>query len=279
MKTTFLKVAMLATTFSITLAWVGCGGGGDDGGDGSSTNTAPRGTSPASLEGKQFTVQEAGGPGPQDWRFANGTWDEFTAGVKTRTGQYTYNGGGADATLILTDLSTTNETISVTLNFTNNTSGGYTFTTTPTHRSGGGFFYGLTDTAPDGTVNNPGTPTTGSPTNNFAPTTLANRTMLGTRTQTSTGTAGQTHTYTFGVTEFRDQDPPEEGIGVYTYTPQGDQATLILNYTASSPGGRTLAGDQHTLDMRFTSTNQGTFTSTYRSSNDVISINGTFVLP
>jgi len=253
----------------ITVWLMGCGGGGGGGNE----NPTPPQLAPETLAGKSITVAENNFP-IRVWSFTeNLTWDEFSNGALTRSGTYQYSKASSTATLLLRDNLNTNETINVNLTFTSLTAGNYTYTTTPTHTSGAGTFSNFSTTPPPPSGNPPG----GDPGGNtgLAPTTISGRTMIGTRTQTSTGPAGQTHTYTFTGNTFTDVDNDERGTGFYTWAPNGNEANLVLNYTGSS-GPRDLRGDEHALAMTFTTTNRGTFRSSYRSGNEVILINGTF---
>jgi hypothetical protein len=113
------------------------------------------------------------------------------------------------------------------------------------------------------------------PNDGLAPSSLAGRTMYGTRTFTSTGPVGQTHVYTFSLNTFHDSDPPEESDGEYVYTPSGNDATLTLNY--HSPAS--FSGDKHALNMTFHTATAGAFESVYtRRDGTVIRINGTFTI-
>src|SRR4051812_21494350 len=96
--------------------------------------------------------------------------------------------------------------------------------------------------------------------NGFTPNSLSGRTMLGTRTFTSTGPVGQTHHYTFSGSRFHDSDPPEESEGNFTYNPANNAAVLDLDYT----GPASFSNDSHHLDLMFTEKDKGDFTSTYK---------------
>jgi len=129
-----------------------------------------------------------------------------------------------------------------------------------------------------GTTTSSGNSTTGgvTPSDQYtgnAPVSIAGRTMLGTRTFTSTGPNGQTHTYTFGNGTFHDEDGPEQADGNFVYTANNSQATLTLNYTSPAD----FQGDQHVMTMNFTQKDRGQFQSTYtRGDGTQITINGDF---
>jgi hypothetical protein len=246
---------------------IGCGGGGG-GDDDDGPSLAPQ-----ELGGKSVTMMEANAP-VRIWNFSSGGgWDEFENGTRTRSGTYQYSPSGNNATLLVRDAINTNETINLNLVFTSGAAGNYTYTTSPTQASGTGTFSNLTNT-PGPNPNDPGGNNPGGGTG-LAPASLAGKLMDGTRTQTSTGPAGQTHTYTFTATTFTDVDADERGTGDYTYTPNGNEAILVLDYTASE-GPRDLRGDQHTLTLTFTSATGGSFRSSYRSGNETILIDGVF---
>jgi hypothetical protein len=109
----------------------------------------------------------------------------------------------------------------------------------------------------------------------LAPSSLSGRTMLGTRTFTSTGPMGQTHVYTFAGNTFHDSDPPEESDGSFAYEADGDHATLTLAYYAPE----NFNGDRHEIRMTFHTEESGVFESMYtRQDGTLIRINGTFDL-
>ncbi len=83
---------------------------------------------------------------------------------------------------------------------------------------------------------------------------------------TLTRSTGQTHRYTFTGNRFVDSDPPEEGSGTYSYSRNGSQATLTLNYTSSS-GSVNLAGDRQDIQLNFTGENKGSYTGVYMTND------------
>jgi hypothetical protein len=105
---------------------------------------------------------------------------------------------------------------------------------------------------------------------------LGEMNLLGTRRWTSTGPMGQTHRYTFAPNHmFHDSDKPEQACGTWKYEASGDRATLVLDYTGPSD----FVGDHHELEMTFTDTTKGTFTSRYdKNDKTVITILGDFEL-
>lgn len=130
-----------------------------------------------------------------------------------------------------------------------------------------------TTTGTTGTTSTSGGVTPSDQYSGFSPVSMAGRTMLGTRTFTSTGPTGQTHTYTFGNGTFHDSDSPEEADGTFTYSANNSSATLALVYTAPTD----FVGDRHTMTMTFTAKDRGTFESAYtRGDGTQITINGTF---
>ena len=154
----------------------------------------------------------------------------------------------------------------VSLNFTSTNNGTFAYTG---GRTGQGYFTLNQQPDPGGDPEPGGTPDPDA----LAPASLNGKTMLGTLYFTSTGPVGQTHTYTFSAGTFHDSDSPEESDGRYTWQPNGNNATLQLNYTKPA----SFSGDTHELNMRFNTATSGDFNSVYtKDDGTVIQINGTF---
>ena len=252
--------------------FTGCGGrgGGDDDNGGPGTDPNPS-MAPAEIQGTTLRLEETGG-NQREIRFdAEGdTWSNSSSEGELQ-GTYIYQRGDSNnATLTLTTSETTQV---INLSFASERNGVYAYTSGPP--ISGSFV--LEETAPNPDPEEPPpTEPEPPPQTGLAPSTIAGRTMLGTRTYTSTGPSGQTHVYTFDSSTFHDSDPPEESDGNYIWTPSGDTAKLELDYTRP----KFFAGDHHQLELTFTSETQGTFTSTYtRGDGTVIVINGTFEFP
>lgn len=249
--------------------FMGCGGGG--GGDDSSDNTPPQNEqpsiAPSELAGAQMNMTEPMEGERQIVFSDDGNWSNYSTRGEA-SGTYVYHRDGPNtATLTLQG---TNGTEVVSLTFSSPQNGVYTYTSGPP--ISGGF---TLEAAPDTEPPDP-TPPTQPPKTGLAPSSLAGKTMLGTRTATSTGPKGQTHVYTFTSRSFHDSDPPEESDGNYTYTPNGDRANLVLDYTRP----KAFDGDHHDIQMTFISETKGTFTSVYtRKDGTVINIDGYFELP
>jgi hypothetical protein len=75
---------------------------------------------------------------------------------------------------------------------------------------------------------------------------------------------GQSHTYSFSGGRFVDSDPPEEGRGSYTYSRQGNTASLVLLYD-SSVGPVDLTGDRHDITLTFEEETRGAYDSVYQT--------------
>ncbi len=191
------------------------------------------------------------------------------------TGQTT--GGGGGTTGSTTGSTTGTSTGSTTGSSTGSSTGATTGSTTGSTTSGGGGTTGNTTGSSTGSstgsTGGGGVVTPSDSYVGFVPTSIAGRTMLGTRTFTSTGPSGQTHIYTFGNGNFHDSDSPEEADGTYQYSPGNGSATLNLVYT----GPEDFVGDTHNMTLSFTSKDRGNFDSTYtRGDGTTITINGTF---
>jgi hypothetical protein len=255
-----LFAAMLGISFLVAC---GGGGGGGDGSAGPSQSPPQNVPAPDSIGGTTYTFY-FGVEGTRAITFNedNVTWVETREGQPI-VGTYRYNriNNGNTAELVVIEDSV--ET-SVSLTFNASNSGAFAFA--DQSRSG---TFETRSNDPDDPGNEP------PPNEGLAPASLAGRTMLGTRTFTTTGPVGQTHVYTFSVNTFHDSDPPEESDGGYIYQPAGNNARLTLNYF--SP--QSFNGDKHELQMTFHTGDAGVFESIYtRRDGTVIRINGTFEL-
>lgn len=244
---------------------VGCGGGGD-GGDDNNDNPEPV-QAPGTIGGNRVHFYSGNAENRTiTFREDNATWSEAreTGNVE---GSYQYqrveNGGSGE--LILSE---GGDETRLVLSFNSATTGSYLYRD---QAISGTFEMQTINPNPD-----PGGGGNEPPTNDgLAPSTLAGRTMYGTRTFTTTGPVGQTHVYTFALNTFHDSDPPEESDGEYVFQPSGDEATLTLNY--QEPAG--FSGDKHEMNMTFHTETAGVFESIYtRRDGTVIRINGTFTL-
>ena len=256
---------LFAALLGINLLTACGGGGGGGGGQAGPPNTPPQNNVPApdSVGGSTYTFY-FGIEGTRSITFNedNVIWMETRDGAPI-VGTYRYNriDNGNTAELVLIEDSVETP-ISLTFNAGN--SGSFAFA----DQSRSGTF--------ETRSNDPNDPGHEPPPNNgLAPASLAGRTMLGTRTFTTTGPVGQTHVYTFSVNTFHDSDPPEESDGGYIYQPSWNNAMLTLNYF--SP--QFFNGDKHELQMTFHTGDAGVFESIYtRRDGTVIRINGTFEL-
>ena len=242
---------------------VGCGSGGGGGDDDDSGGNNSGAAAPAAIGGNEVTLY-SGALGTRAITFNgdNSTWSENRDGA-TVTGTYQYSRGSSpnDAQVVLNDQG---EEQAILLNFNSRTTGAFAFRD---QRDNGTF-----EVRPIGGGNEP-PGNVPPPSGGLAVSSLAGRTMYGTRTYTSTGPVGQTHTYTFSVNTFHDSDPPEESDGSYLYTANGNDATLQLDYYSPA----FFNGDKHALNMSFHTEDAGVFESTYtRRDGTVIQINGTF---
>jgi hypothetical protein len=110
----------------------------------------------------------------------------------------------------------------------------------------------------------------------LAPSSLAGRSMFTVRATSTSGGEGQTHFFAFGLSgRFHDSDGAEHGTGNFSYSPDGSKATLVLDYTGSVD----FSGDKATMELTFTTTTEGTFTSKYRRNDGAeATITGPFVI-
>ena len=251
--------AALAVLIGFNLVACGGGGGGDDDDDGGS-NDGSAAIAPESIGGNEFTFY-SGTLGTRTVAFNtdNATWSEVRDGA-TVTGSYQYIRASTPngAQIVLNDQG---QDQAIILNFNSQNTGAFAFRD---QRDNGTFEMRASNNGEGNEI---------PPNGGLAASSLAGKTMYGTRTYTSTGPVGQTHTYTFSVNTFHDSDPPEESDGSYLYTPNGNDATLDLSY--HSPAG--FNGDKHALNMTFHTETAGVFDSTYtRRDGTVIQINGTF---
>lgn len=257
-------IAILAMLVGFNLAGCGGGGGGDD--DDSSGNNGGNGTpAPETIGGNNVTFY-SGAAGTRTLAFQedNSTWSEDRdEGTVTGTYRYKRVSNGSTGELVLNDQGAESTLL---MTFNSQTTGSFLFS----GAGGEGGSFEMQSTRPD-----PGGGNEPPPNDGLAPSSLAGRTMFGTRTYTSTGPVGQTHVYTFSSNTFHDSDPPEESDGTFIYEPSGDGAKLTLNY--HSPAG--FNGDKHELNMTFHTEAAGNFESIYtRKDGTVIVINGSFRL-
>jgi len=251
-----IRVCALCTVLFLTA----CGGGGGDSGN-SDFGPPEQNFTPATLSGNTLTLVVPAENNREITFTDESNWQE-TRESGTITGTYSYQRNNGQMATVNLDEPGNPQTIS--LNFASPTTGTITYTA---GRAGTGTFT-LAQTQPTEPPPIEPPPSTGK-----APSSLAGKTMLGTRTFTSTGPVGQTHTYTFSANGFHDSDPPEESDGRYNYQPSGDTAALDLTYT--NPAN--FRGDSHQMQLRFDTSSTGAFTSTYtRDDGTVIQINGTF---
>ena len=233
---------------------LGCGGGG--GGDGGNPSGGQnQNLAPASISDQTLTLNSTA---TRELRFdSGGLWVEERDGA-FHGGTYQYTANGNSAELILSESGVAS---TIRLTFSSTDSGAYV-----AGQNQGTF---RLETTPS----NPGDPGSPNDPGGLAPASLSGRTLNGTRTFTSTGPKGQTHVYTFAGSNFHDSDPPEESDGTYVYQPAGDGAVLTLSYTAPTD----FDGDQHRLEMSFSTATTGSFQSVYtRRDGTIIQINGTF---
>lgn len=303
------------TVLSFTALMTGCGGSSDDDDDaaaGGGGGGAPAGMAPASVEGKRVVVvDDAAGSAPREIRFET-TGNSFTAvapasneTLASGTYQFTRTGDNT-ATLVLTE--SNNLTRTVSLHFTSETSGSYSFTSsdgtsgTGTFSSfgaftggggtggGGGGGTGGGGTGGGGTGGGDGTGGGGTGgggggtggggggtggggggggDTGTPPATVSGRTA--TFNVTSGPLVGAT-TVTFGAGNTFSAS--NTGSGSYTYTLSGNSATLVLDYTAPPD----FSGDRDTFIMTFNagSGSTGTFTGTTRIDDAESPHSGTF---
>lgn len=291
------------------LGFTACGGGGGGGGD---NNPAPATPPPAgapnqpvdiaptTVAGRTLELNSSGAIRQIRFAASGNTYDELSNGTEIQSGtyQYTKPAAGAGATLIMQE---NNGQVTVALTFASGTAGSFNYTqgrtgsgTFTLQSAGSGSTGGNTTGGSTGETSGGGTTgstnggttgetsggstggTTGGTSGGLAYSSLAGRTMLGTRTFTSTGPVGQTHVYTFTQNTFHDSDPPEESDGNYTYSATGNTASLVLNYTSPAE----FQGDRHEMTLNFQEVGRGTFTSSYvRDDGTVITINGNFEFP
>ena len=260
-------LSLLTTLFYLT----GCGGGGDGGDDSSGNNSPPPGenpgtaVAPAQVGGAVMLMSEPM-DGQREIVFTeDGNWSNSSTRGDA-SGTYVYNRDSANTATLTLEGGETTEVI--TLSFASPHNGVYNYVSGPPWSGPFTLEAAPSNPEPEDPVP-PGQP----PKTGLAPSSLNGVTMLGTRTATSTGPVGQTHVYTFTSRTFHDSDPPEESDGNYTYTPNGDRAHLVLDYTY--PKG--FDGDHHDLQMTFISETRGTFSSVYtRKDGTVITIDGYF---
>lgn len=271
----------MAAGLAFTMFFTGCGGGDDSSGGGQ--------VAPESLQGRSYNFSpNTGGQtavsftSPTDYTFLH-----ETGAVEQGTYESALDGNTWTATLI-----NTNGGQQVYIMTFGSGNGGTFVLKREGEDDRFGPFSARGEPVPSGDVE-PGPTTTGStttaattdggstttgptPSNDYngnAPVSIAGRTMLGTRTFTSTGPNGQTHTYTFGNGTFHDEDGPEQADGTFVYNATRSAATLTLNYTSPAE----FQGDMHVMTMDFTEKDRGQFQSTYtRGDGTQITINGNF---
>jgi hypothetical protein len=258
-----INVSMWGTAIATVLvgfSLAGCSGGGGGGGsspDGAQTQVP----APESVGGNRAVFHS----GSADARVVtlhedNTNWTETRDGT-TVTGTYRY---APQPNTSAADLYLTEEAVESHIALTFNSPNSGAFVNAAQQVNG---TFELQPITPD--------PDPEPPNDGLAPSSLAGKTMNGTRTFTSTGPIGQTHVYTFSLNSFHDSDPPEESEGSYLYQPNGNTASLTLNYYSPA----SFNGDTHDLQMTFHTADAGVFQSLYtRRDGTVIRINGTFTL-
>lgn len=265
-----MKWAIITGTFAVSILLTGCGGG-DDG------PPAPTNPAPPSLTGRSYDLnQNDGGATAVSFNSASDyTFQHASGSVEAGN----YNAARSGDTWTVTLQSDTGGQQIYLLDFDTRNNGSYTLQRVGEEDRHGAFSSRGT-AIPNGGDPSTGSTTTGTPPpdppgdyTGDAPVAIGGRTMLGTRTFTSTGPSGQTHTYTFSGDRFHDSDPPEESDGRFTYSANNSAATLELVYTRPT----TFVGDRHRLTLNFTQRDRGNFESVYtRGDGTTIVINGVF---
>ena len=251
-----------AAIATVVFVLVGCGG--DGGGASGRTSSAAQNQNfaPGSVSGQTLLLE---GALTRELRFdpSGNLWTEDRAGT-FHGGTYQYTANANVAELILSESGITS---TIRLTFSSAEAGTYL-----AGQEQGTFRLLETQSDPNGPGTGPIDPADPGG-QALAPASLDGRTLHGTRTFTSTGPNGQTHVYTFAGNSFHDSDPPEESNGTYIYEPAGGNAVLRLSYLAP----REFNGDQHRLEMSFSTGTSGSFESVYtRRDGTTIQINGTF---
>lgn len=227
--------------------FTGCGG--DNNNNSSGNNNT--GNAPASLNGATYTLTDANGGGTLAFD-QNGTAYTFTPGNTNNaaeTGTFTATKNGEVWNVQTFDgAGGTNSAIALT--FTGNGVGNYTIDRAGQQQVAGTF---AAQQAPGTTTGNPGTTTgdpgttTGNPGTVPAPATLQQITV--TTAQSGIG-SNSVYTVTFdggasGNFTARNTEGNVTGTGTYSYTPQGNQAHLRMDYA-------NLGGDYDDMTLVFT---------------------------
>lgn len=262
-----VRLILLATGWIFLAA--GCGGGGGDDDDGGASGTAV-GLAPQSISGRAIRLFENNGMESRVELAGNQFVQPSVSPEQTpRNGTYTYTASMSAATLTLIDASS-DEIRVFNLTFASADSGSFQASSNRGTTSAGSFTLASGAVPPNdgpGPSPDPGTDS-GSGTGGAEAPPIGEGGLDG-RVIRVTRSTGQTHTYSFTGNQFLDSDPPEQGIGTYSFTRNGPQAMLVLNYT-SSTGPVSLAGDQHEMQLTFATEAKGTYTSTYRVSDGTV---------
>jgi hypothetical protein len=235
-----------STTFNTS------GGGTDNGGGGGNTNTNTTTIiAPASVTGKNYLV-DSGTNGTVTISFPSGsTYTIAAGGSAVETGTYTYTASTTTNTAVLqlnpTTAGATPNTVNLTFNsVTANAESG---TVSESDGANGTF----TQTGSNG-IN-----TSGGGGTNPAPAALHSLHVI------STGGpfVGANYTITLngnGNSGSFDIGGGSTGSGTYTYAANGNNGTLILDYTSEGA-----VGDNDTMNLAFTSASGGNFTGSQKT--------------
>jgi len=278
--------------------FTGCGESDSTSGGSSNNNTAAGAAvnSPGSLNGKTYTLQSSGAAGNTVIAFGQGGGTyTLTQGATTETGTYTANPNGPVWDIVaVNDAHTMTSTL--TLSFTGAGSGNYALQQPAKAMATGSFVSGNNpgnpppDTTggpppPDTTGGPPPPTTTGPPSTTGgvpvgtlpAPTTAPASINVVTGNADSGVGAGATYTVVLnGSTSgtFQITNSGSNGSGTFTYTPDGNQARLVLTY------GGTYQGDFDDMTLVFTqpqgSIQPNQFVGNQQVNNVGYPFNGTF---
>lgn len=272
-----------------SVLFTGCGGDDDDNGGGPA---APVQNAPNAVAGN-YTLTDGSGSSTLALA-ANGTAYTLTGPSGTvESGNYQAERSGDIWTVNATtdDLATTR---TITLTFNNANSGSYSVAQAGQDPLVGNFTFtppgGQNPTTGDPSTGDPSTgdpstgdpstgdpstgdpstgdPTTGSTDGAPAPATLQSVSVV--NTQSGTGPSDYTINLSGGASGDFTITGNSVGRGTYTYTPSGNSANLVLNYTD-------FPGDQDNMTLNFRQPPaQNTHTGTQKIGNDTYTINGTF---
>jgi len=255
-------IAVCATAAFFT----GCGEDDETGGG------APASNLPASLNGRTYNLQDAGGTTVIAFDAAANNYTLTpSGGGAAENGTFTATPNGESYNIELVNAGAGTNSV-LALNFTGAGTGTYTFDRPGQPQVTGSFAAAggggpPTTTTDDGTTTTTDDGTTTTSTTGNAPATLTSITFT---TGPGVVDPGTVITTTFTGNQFSAvrNDGQPMGSGTFTYAPNGDTAHLVMSYSGST--------DADDFTMTFNQGNTGSYTGTQTTGTSTVPASGTF---